>query len=226
MKPLRTLHRWLGLLIFIQVLIWVGSGFIISLLDAETAAGGTLRLPPPEPVPLAGAALLPISDLPIERAGLETVGLIRVDGTAVYRLVSDQGVRLIHAQSGQPFTVDPAMAERIARRSYSGDGGTLGVIRLENPGELVNFEGAAWQVAFDDALGTRAYVDARDGRLLAHRNDRSALLEWLLRLHFMDYDGGHDFNHPLIVGAAFATLWLAVSGILLLISSLRRVGLR
>lgn len=79
---------------------------------------------------------------------------------------------------------------------------------------------------FDDALATRAWVDARDGRLLGHRNDRSALFESLLKLHLMDYDGGHDFNHPLIIAVAFVTPWLALSGALLRVFSLRRAGLR
>lgn len=226
MRALRKLHRWLGLIVFIQVLLWMSSGFIISLVDMETAAGVTTRAAPQQPVALVASAVHDIESLAIERDGLQSIRLAAVDGTPVYRVQYAAGVRLLDAATGSALQIDADGAERIARASYAGGAPVVDVERIENPGELVNFEGAAWRVQFDDELATRAYVDAEDGRLLGHRNERSALLEFLLMLHFMDYDRGHDFNHPLIIGFGFAALWLAVTGALLLLGSLRRVGLR
>jgi hypothetical protein len=225
MRSLRALHKWMALLLFLQVLVWIGSGLIISLMDAAIAAGNTSRGDPAPAAPLAGEDLLAIDALALERGGLQSVHLSRIDGLPVYRLRYAQGVRLLDARTGAVVVVDREMAQRIAMQSYRDSGAIIRVERVDRPAELVSFEGPAWRVDFDDSLGTRAYVDASDGRLLGHRNDRSALLEFLLKLHFMDYDGGRDFNHPLIITVAFATLWLTVSGALLLIASLRRVGL-
>ena len=36
---LKKLHKWVGLLIGIQVLIWALSGFIVSVLDPEKVSG-------------------------------------------------------------------------------------------------------------------------------------------------------------------------------------------
>lgn len=226
MRALRKLHRWLGLIVFIQLLIWTGSGFLISLLDMETAAGATTRSTPVPPPALSASAVRDMETLAIEREGLQSIRLAAVDGAPVYRVQYAAGVRLLDAATGSALQIDADGAERIARASYAGSAPVIDVARMENPAELVNFEGAAWRVQFDDELGTRAYVDVEDGRLLGHRNERSALLDFLLMLHFMDYDGGHDFNHPLIIGFGFVALWLAVSGALLLVGSLRRVGLR
>ena len=48
---LRKLHKWVGLLIALQFVIWVGSGLVMSLLDHETVQGDTYRngdaAPPP-----------------------------------------------------------------------------------------------------------------------------------------------------------------------------------
>ena len=38
----------------------------------------------------------------------------------------------------------------------------------------------------------------------------------------MDYDDGEDFNHPLLVTAAGAGLFVALSGLVLLVFRLRR----
>jgi hypothetical protein len=40
-------------------------------------------------------------------------------------------------------------------------------------------------------------------------------------LHTMDYQGRDNFNNPLIVLIGFATLWLSISGVLLLTRSFR-----
>lgn len=222
----RVLHKWLGLLVFVQVLVWSVTGLLISWVDAEVAAGVTTRAPAGASPVLQGDALLPVATLAMQRDDLQSVRLMQVDGTPVYRLGYAQGVRLLDAATGEAFAIDADRARRIASASYSGDAPATDVERLQYPEELVGFSGAAWRVDFDDEPGTRAYVDANDGRVLGHRNDRSALVEFLLMLHFMDYDGGHDFNNPLIISLGFVTLWLALSGALLLVSALRREGLR
>lgn len=226
MRALRTLHKWLALLVFLQVLVWMSSGFLISLFDNEIAAGRNTESDSLEPAPLRRDGLLPMGALPIEPAGLESLNLSLVGQIPLYRVQYAQGVRLLDARTGDTVDLDESMAERIARASYNGVGEVSGIKRVDAPQELAKFEGTAWRVLFADDLGTRVYVDATDGRLLGHRNARSAVQEFLLKLHFMDYDGGRDFNHPLIIGFAFLALWLAISGVMLLISSLRRAGLR
>lgn len=221
----RVLHKWLGLLVFIQVLIWTASGLIISWVDAGTAAGATTRVQAAAPAALDSEALLPVATLAMRRDDLQSVTLMRVDGTPVYRLRYAQGVRLLDAATGEAFIIDAERSRRIGVDSYNGDGAVTRVERLSYPEELVGFAGAAWAVQFDDQLATRVYVDANDGRVLGHRNSRSALVEFLLKLHFMDYGGTHDFNNPLIISLGFITVWLVLSGALLLVSALRREGL-
>ena len=222
----RVLHKWLGLVVFIQVLLWTASGLIISWLDADIAAGANSRAASLQPQPLDDEKPLPVATLAMQRDDLQSVSLMRVDGTPVYRLRYAQGVRLLDANNGDAFIIDAERSRRIALDSYNGNGAVTRVERLQYPEELVGFAGAAWAVHFDDELDTRAYVDANDGRVLGHRNSRSALVEFLLKLHFMDYGGTHNFNNPLIISLGFVTLWLVLSGALLLVSALRREGVR
>ncbi len=223
-RTLRYLHKWLALLVFLQLLLWMFSGLVISLVDAGIARGSaTLQVA--EPLSLVGAAPLPLDELDFPET-LESLGLVTVDGVPVYRVAGPNGVSLMDSQTGEVFTVDAERASRLARASYRGDGLINEVEFLAQPPALINSEGSAWRIGFGDKLDTDVYVDAADGRVLGHRNSRSAWVEFLLKLHFMDYTGGHDFNHPLIIALAVLALWLAASGALLLIGSLRRVGLR
>ncbi len=219
MKALRTLHRWVGILVFIQVLLWIGSGLVISLLDADLARGKATRADLPV-APLVTEALLPVSALPRPFAGIESIRLQMLADTLVYRVAGRDSSRLYDAFSGEPVVVDEALALAIARQSYRPLSGGEGV-----PANTAYFEETVWRVAFADRVATNVFIGAEDGHVLGHRNNRTELVEFLLMLHFMDYTGGHDFNHPLIVIAAALALWLTLSGVLLLVTSLRRVGL-
>lgn len=220
MKTVRTLHRWLGLLVFIQILLWIGSGLLISLLDADLARGKTTRATMTAP-PLVTEALLPVSALPRPFAGVESIRLQTVAGTLVYRVAGRNSSRLYDAFTGEAVVIDQQRALAIARQSYQPLPG-----EVSEPAATVHFEETVWRVAFDDRVETNVFLGVEDGHLLGHRNNRTEWVEFLLMLHFMDYTGGHNFNHPLIILAAILAVWLSFSGALLLVSSIRRVGLR
>ena len=44
---MRKIHKWIGLLIGLQLVLWMSSGFVMSLLDAEKVRGREFRAPPP-----------------------------------------------------------------------------------------------------------------------------------------------------------------------------------
>jgi hypothetical protein len=53
MRLLKKLHKWIGLLIGLQVLLWVLSGLVISLLDPARVSGRQWAdTTPHEPEPL------------------------------------------------------------------------------------------------------------------------------------------------------------------------------
>ena len=61
----RKLHKWLGLIVGIQVLIWVGTGAIISLIDTQAVGGGFSRNGIGQDAPLSRyGTIVPIARLP------------------------------------------------------------------------------------------------------------------------------------------------------------------
>ena len=48
MSPwMRRLHKWVGLLLAIQFVLWMSSGVVMSLLDAKKVQGREYRIKPP-----------------------------------------------------------------------------------------------------------------------------------------------------------------------------------
>ena len=44
MALIKIIHKWLSLLVGLQLLIWLGSGFFFNLMDGEKAHGGQYRI--------------------------------------------------------------------------------------------------------------------------------------------------------------------------------------
>lgn len=220
----RKLHKWLGLIIGAQLVIWLLSGTLISFIDQQKVSGGTTRQQPDEELPLASSGpFFPVSRLSPAVAPAESVTLANFLNGPVYRVVANDGTTMFDAHTGNIVRIDRPLAEQIAGDSYRGTGNLVSSENLESASDEVrDVPGPVWRIDFDDDLGTRVYVSADDGEVLAHRNSRWKLVDFLLMLHFMDYVRAGSFNNPQIIVVGFGTLWIAISGLLLVFYSFSR----
>jgi len=221
---LRKLHKWLTLVIGVQLIIWLVTGTVISFINQEDVGGGTTRQ-----VVTGGKLLVspddlfPSRQLPIANETINSIALERLLDRPVYRVEKAGTAILFDAASGVEVVVNKQLAEEIARSSYVGDGEIVGSELLAlGSNEVRDFHGAIWRVNTDDDLATRVYVSPVDGRVLAHRNSSWKVVDFLLMLHFMDYFKEDSFNNPQIIIVGFGTLWIAISGLLLIFFSFSR----
>lgn len=221
---LRKLHRGVALVVGAQLLLWTASGLAFAWLDHHAVEGEGLAAAPPSPVLAGDAAVLDPSALPrvLGRIELGALALRNVAGHWVYRVESPAGVQLRRASDGAPFTIDAATARTLATSHYRGEGRLRAVAYHDGPTLETRDAGATWAASFDDAAGTRLYFSADDGALVAVRTDAWRLKDVFWMLHTMDYRGRDDFNHPLVVIAGSAALWVALTGLWLLARVFRR----
>lgn len=220
---MRSLHKWAGLILALQFVLWMASGLVMSLLDHEAVAGSKHRVelkPSPKAWPagqLAPSQAVAAAGRPVE--GLEATWLRE---QPVYRLNDRASVWLVAAADGRPVQVDAAIASAIAAADYVGEGAPEPPERLELATlEARGHGGPIWRVPFGDADDTTLYVSAWDGRILERRNRSWRLFDVFWMLHIMDYTGRKNFNNPLVIMAASGGLWIALSGIWLLFTSFR-----
>jgi len=222
-KLLRIVHRWLSLIIGLQLLVWVGTGLLMSLIDQTQAGGGTTRASVDPPgLHLAAAPFIAPDQLDMGDRTPLGLKLTSLAGRPVYQLKTDDGISLYDARTGRPVVIDSALAQYQALLSYAGPAAPGEAVLLpEGVAGIHAIAGPVWEVRMSDRLQTRVYVHGETGIVLAHRNARGELMETLLMLHFMDYFETGGFNNPQIIATAFLTLWLAISGFLLLFVSFR-----
>jgi len=219
----RRIHKWVGLILGLQFILWALSGSVMALLDMDAVGGHGSAAAHAHPLPADGALIDPA-----RIAGVGAVsGLTLRDlaGRPVYELRTDKGVRLADAVDGTPVRVDAETASAVA--TMMNEAPVRGIQRLGKPNlEAREHEGPMWRVDFADAANNSAYVSAETGRFLVMRGDTWRTWDFFWMLHNMDYVNRTSFNHPLIIFMAFGVLWLSGTGFYLLFKSFRRADFR
>lgn len=219
---IRWFHKWFGLVLGLQFLLWAISGTGMAMLDhhkvsAEDAIRPSAAVAAPAE-PLALAAVAQAAGAPVVQLKLKPL-LDRY----VYEATTPLGVRLVDAASGQEIQVDAAQARALAVSRFSGDAPVKSVDRVDEVTlETRDLPLPIWRVEFADKERTTLLVSATTGDVLGAKNNTWRLFDIFWMLHIMDYTERQSFNHPLIITVATGTVWLALTGLILLFRSFRR----
>lgn len=222
MTPLfRKLHKWLGLIIGLQLVLWLISGLVMSLLDSDKVAGKALR------APAAAAQLWPSDAIPypdLMRIAPGDTKSIKTDwlaGIPVFQIATETGHEIRDARTGKVLALDSAIAAAIAKSHYNGPG-TVGTPKLLNwSDEARSHEGKIWRVDYADAEETTAYISAVNGELLEMRNRDWRMFDFFWMFHIMDYADRANFNNPILISSGLGGLFMSIFGIWLLFASFR-----
>ena len=214
----RKIHKWVGLILGLQFVLWTVSGAVMALLDMEKVGGhGAAETAPSAVSWPAGMSPPPMS------GPVQAIGLRRILDRPVYELTDARGVQLYDARTQAPISIDGALASQIARAAYHHRAPVTGVTRLEKANlEAREHAGPLWRVDFADEENSSSYVSAVTGRPLVNRGDTWRIWDFVWMLHNMDYVSRTSFNHPLIIFVGFGALWLSLTGFYLLFKSFRR----
>lgn len=210
------LHRWLALVIGVQLLLWFTSGLVMSLLPIERVRGEHL-------VDREAGGVLPAQTYaPLDRiaAGtpLRSARHRLLLGRPVVELETASGeLRLHDAATGARIpAVDAAAAGRIASAAYKGRPRPgVRVARVTTASTEYKGRLPAWQITFADGEETRVYVDDA-GRIAAVRTGTWRFYDFFWALHIMDWSEHEDFNTPWLRAFAAGGLLLAIAGTILL----------
>ncbi|MEZ5996165.1 MAG: PepSY domain-containing protein [Hyphomonadaceae bacterium] len=217
------LHKWLALIVGLQVIFWIGSGLFFAVYPIERVRSEH-RIAERGALPLSAAA----------RSPGEIAGLLPEAPTRLTyeRAPTGEEVAVAEFPARRPMLIDlqdwrvasplsAAAAAQIAQ-AYVARAPRVREERLVSE-ETPEYRGAlpAWRIAFDDAEGLVVYVAADTARVTARRSDLWRLYDGLWALHIMDWRDHENFNTGLLMVASGAALLLALSGLVLLPYRLR-----
>lgn len=221
---LRKLHKWLGLVIGLQLILWTLSGAVFAWLNhREVMAEHIVRSPAPSALDRATKVAEPSAWLASYPPGsIYELRLTSLLGETLWRIELVDRVELRHAIDGTPLQLDESRVRELAVAHYAGKGRLQAIAYQSAPGLEARKSGPVWRAQFDDAQRTTLYFAANDGHFVAARNSSWRLFDFFWMLHTMDYTGRDNFNNPLVITVATGALWLSLSGLILLTRSFRR----
>lgn len=215
-------HKWLAILVGIQVLLWMATGALMSFLDIEEVRSEHLISRAPET--LSDRAALP--GWLDTSEGVVSVTTRALGGRAVTEVRLADGSGSLHdPESGRrlsPITATTARA--IARRAWSGPQTSIDTVRFVEEAVGTEFRGPvpAWQVTYGDEDTTRIYIDASSGMVLAARSDTWRLFDFIWGLHIMDWTQRDRINSWWLLLFGIGGTVIALSGFVLLANRMPR----
>lgn len=202
-RTVRWLHLWSGVIIGIQIILWVASGLVMVLRPLDEVRGTTLRREAPALGVPAGLPAL---------QGVEKLELGQLLGRPVWKLTDGQGKRLLDASTGQPIAITAAQAEAIARAGTTLEGpATVSAITPANPASDWR-ETAGYRVEFADDV--RVYVNSQ-GDIGAVRKPWWRFYDLFWGLHILDWQDRENTHGPVIIIATLLALGVVLTGALL-----------
>lgn len=218
-QRLRRWHIWLGWIVGLPFLAWTVSGLVMVARPIEVVRGEGL---------IAEAPALPSGLVPVPPAiGPRPVASLRLEsrpsGPKWLIRYADGGARLADPRTGR-LLPPPAAADAaaIVEARYTGDARIAAVERTSANAPPIDLRRKvdAWRVTMSD--GTRFYLDAATGEILARRTRWWRFYDLMWGIHIMDPETREDAHNPYVIGFGIVSLLTVLLAFLLLPLTLGR----
>lgn len=213
MRTLAKWHIWLGWLVGVPIVMWLGTGLLMVSRPIEEVRGEHLRIAA-EPVALE----LPGSTLAAPGRGLKEMRVTMQSGRAVAILTTLTGeTRRVDFATGAAIpALDAAAVRALVAARITGSDKVIRVTLF--PADKTPFDFrrplAVWQVALAD--GTNVYVGRDTGEIEAVRTGWWRAFDLAWGLHIMDLSEREDSSHPVLILFAALSLTGAMIGCVLM----------
>jgi hypothetical protein len=216
MNKWRRWHRRIGIIVAIQVLLWICGGVVMSSIPIEMVRGNHLVEHLDTAVELqAIQEMHPDLDL---RRWKQLAGQKRGPQVFIRAIGFDDQVHYLDPIKGGGITLLSEQAIRdFANQQYLGSGIATHINLVDTlPREVAHLSVPIYQVIFSDSIETHFYIDAFTGQVKSVRSLIWHTYDFFWMLHIMDYDTRKDFNNPLVITASVSALLFTFSGFVLL----------
>lgn len=209
----RRIHRYLGIFLGIQFLMWTISGMYFSWTNIDEIHGDHFRNPEPEQVTFTG--LLNTPQLSIEEP-VWAMELKDIGGVPYYWINHNS---LYNARTGElKEGITAKEAEMVAGRYMLPELKVEQVTRITEVDAHHEYRGRplpAYEIAYESPNDLKAYVAVENGafQTVRHRNWR--WFDFLWMTHTMDYQGRDNFNTLVLRAFSLLGLVTVLSGFLL-----------
>lgn len=227
---IRKSHRYLGLILGIQFLIWTISGLYFSWTNIDEIHGDFQHKKPPQ---LSGNFNMVSPNLIFEKSGytvdsIRSLQLVSIFGKPYY------SIQFYNRNSLKKILADAATGEirssinkeeaiQIAAESFNGEPKVKSVEYITSTDGHHEYREKplpAWGITFNHPTSTTVYVSADIGRVESFRNNKWRVFDFLWMGHTMDYKSRDNINNWMLrIFSAFGLVTVLSGFFLFFISS-------
>ncbi len=227
---IRKTHRYIGLIVALQLLAWTLGGIWFTWNDIDDIHGDHLRNTKTNAVLTPKASVQKALEVLADYKTLNSITVIQVLSTPVYRIKyrTVQGVSkmvLIDGNSGELFpeiTQQQAIDIVNESKSFKAKISSVELItETDAHHEYREKSMPAWAITYDYPESPTFYVSTVLAKVTAVRHNSWRIFDFLWMLHTMDYQTRDDFGNWLIKIFSLIALVTAISGIVLFVISSR-----
>ena len=210
---IRKAHRYLGLFIGIQFLMWTISGLYFSWTDIDDIHGDQFKKEIPKQTSFNN--LLGTAQLNLEEP-IKNLELLEIAGEPYYWINENNLYNAVSGNKKNEITKQEAI--KVAERYMLSDLKIDKIQRIESVSDHHEYRGRplpAYEISYKTNDNLKAYVAIKNGAFQTVRHRDWRWFDFLWMTHTMDYQGRDNFNT--IVLRAFSLLGLitVLSGFLL-----------
>lgn len=188
----RKAHRYLGLIIGIQLLLWTLSGLYFSWTNIENIRGNQYKNADYKPATFA--KLVPFSELN-SRVEVHSIELIEINKVPHYWINNS---KLFNAESGELKNgISKAEAIKIVEQQLIPTLQIRSVSEINTVNkhhEIRNKQLPVYAVEFVGKENLKAYVSKENGKIISIRSKQWRIFDFLWMTHTMDYKSRDNFN--------------------------------
>ena len=218
----RSLHKWFGLVVGLQILIWLASGLYMVIVDLDFIHGDPLVKNMQQAVTVPDSSLVSMTTLRSRYPDANRIDLKQVMGKPFFAVTTAKARYLLDPETGAVISpLDEETARDIATFHFNGNAQILNaaLITSDPPMEIQTRRLPLWRIDFDDRFSTSFYIDPYTGRLVTRRHQYWRIFDFMWMLHIMDYEKRSDAHNLLLKTAQVTGLIFAITGLWLLLYS-------
>ena len=213
----RKTHKWLGLFIGLQLVIWSLSGLYMTVVHIDTIHGDHLIRSLPQRTVDVSDLIDPLTVVAANQG--QSVRLAWVRNEPAYVVKGEAGDTVVDARNGEAVA-PPTEAEirSIAKATYTGSEpiGSASLI-TDIPGEIRGRKPPLWRVEFDHWNKPTLYFSPTTAELVSRRHELWRIFDFVWMFHIMDFDERENVNNPLLRVFTWGAVLMALSGAWLLL---------